>query len=198
MTVWARLLRQARKALERITAMRDRRTERPVPDYVQQLYEGHVALQNSFDQLQQKVTDDSMATQQQIDDLTARVQGLKDSLTHAESEIRTELDRLSTQGVDVSGLEGALDSLAERVQATEDIIPDVVAPEPEPEPGNPPPENPVDITAPPLGGEPEPAPVEPTPEPEPAPVDPDAPHVDNSLPGEQPVVDNTLPGEQPQ
>jgi len=197
MTVWTWLLWQARKALERIT-MRDRRTERAVPDYVQQLWDSHVQLQNNFDQLQQEVV--NMATQQQIDQLTERVQSLKDSLTHASGEIRTELSRLSGEGVDTSGLESALDNLASEVQSTEDIIPDAdtgsgSGGETPTEPGNAPPDPPADITQPVLGTDPEPAPV-----------DPNAPHVDNTLPEPEqgqgstsdpnaPSPDNTLPGE---
>jgi hypothetical protein len=114
------------RAFERIiyAVVRDRRTERPVPEYIQQLWDGQVALQNSFDQLQQRTVDDLVATQEQINQLTERVQGLQASLTHAEGEIRTELDRLANQGVDTSGLENAVDSLAQQVQATEDVIPD--------------------------------------------------------------------------
>jgi hypothetical protein len=139
-----------------------------VPDYVQQLWEGYVQLQNSFDQLQQRVVGNDMATQEQINQLAERVEGLKTSLTHSQSEIRTELDRLSGQGVDTSGLESALDSLAQEVQATEDIIPDGGG---TPEPGPNPPDNPSDITAPPLG------------------VDPEAPPTSEQPPSEQPPAD---------
>jgi hypothetical protein len=131
-----------------------------VPDYIQQLWNGQVALQNQLTALNEGMAA-VMATQEQIDQLTEKVQGLQASLTHSQSEIRTELDRLSGQGVDTSGLEGALDNLAQEVRATEDIIPDVdtttgggeTPPSPE-QPGNPPPESPPDITAPALGTEP--------------------------------------------
>jgi hypothetical protein len=64
-----------------------------------------------------------MATQAEVDALTAKLGDLGNTLKADDSAIQTEIARLQSQGVDTSALSAAVDSLAQDVDATTALVP---------------------------------------------------------------------------
>jgi hypothetical protein len=69
-----------------------------------------------------------MATQSDIDALTTRLTELGTTLTADDSAIQAELARLAAQGVDVTALSDAVDSLAADVDVTTALVPAATPP----------------------------------------------------------------------
>ena len=63
------------------------------------------------------------ASQADIDAVTAKLGDLKAALVNDDAAIQTEITSLSNQGVDVSGLQTALDDLSSQVDATTALVP---------------------------------------------------------------------------
>ncbi len=69
--------------------------------------------------------ENAMATQADIDTLTAKLGELKDHLTSADAGIQAEIDALkaANPAVDVSSLQTAVDALSQQVDATSALVP---------------------------------------------------------------------------
>ena len=64
-----------------------------------------------------------MATQADIDALTAQLGTLKDTLTADDAAIQTEIANLQAQGVDTTALQAAVSDLSTVVDATSALVP---------------------------------------------------------------------------
>jgi len=91
------------------------------------------SIYKALNQIRRELKD--VATQADVDALTAKVGEIKDQQAKGIEEVKAEITRVGNANpeVDLSALSSKVDELASGTQQLDDIVPDV-APEPTPEP----------------------------------------------------------------